>query len=89
MSSRAHWRAIDLLESASMRHFKIVIEHHEDGFVAYPVGLRGIVVGQGDTLDEALADVRSAIQFHLETFDAELGQDEPIDVVLADLAIPA
>jgi len=64
-----------------MRHFKIVIEHHDDGFVAYPVGLRGIVVGQGDTLDEALADVRSAIQFHLEPFDVEVGEDEPPIVV--------
>jgi predicted RNase H-like HicB family nuclease len=72
-----------------MRHFKIVIERHDDGFVAYPVGLRGVVVGQGDTLDEALADVRSAIQFHLETFDAELGEEEPLDIVLADLAIVA
>jgi predicted RNase H-like HicB family nuclease len=73
-----------------MPHFKIVIEHHDDGFVAYPVGLCGIVVGQGDMLDEALADVRSAIQFHLETFDAELGEeDEPVDVVLADLTVPA
>ncbi|TMQ05325.1 MAG: type II toxin-antitoxin system HicB family antitoxin [Deltaproteobacteria bacterium] len=72
-----------------MRHFKSVIERHDDGYVAYPVGLRGIVIGQGDTLDEALADVRSAIQFHLETFDATLAEDEPLDIVLADLAIPA
>jgi predicted RNase H-like HicB family nuclease len=64
-------------------------ERHDDGFVAYPVGFRGVVVGQGDTLDEALADVRSAIQFHLETFDADLGEEEPLDIVLADLAIVA
>lgn len=57
--------------------------------VAYPVGFRGVVVGQGDTLDEALADVRSAIQFHLETFDADLGEEKPLDIVLADLAIVA
>ena len=72
-----------------MRHFKIVIEHHDDGFVAYPVGLRGIVVAQGDTLYEALVDVRSAIQFHMETFDAALGEDEPLDALLAGVTNPA
>jgi predicted RNase H-like HicB family nuclease len=29
-------------------------------------------VGQGDTYDEALADVKSAISFHIETFGAEV-----------------
>lgn len=47
---------------------KFVIEQHSDGFVAYPLGLRGIVLGQGDTREDALADARSAAKFHLETF---------------------
>jgi predicted RNase H-like HicB family nuclease len=47
--------------------------------VAYPLGLKGVVVGQGDTYDDALADVKSAIQFHLETFGPEaLEVDPPI-----------
>ncbi len=54
-----------------MKSFKIVVEKHEDGFVAYPVGTKGVVVGQGDTYDEALADVQSAIQFHLESFGSD------------------
>ena len=42
---------------------------HSDGIVAYPLGLaRGAVLGQGDSYEEALADVRSAVAFHLETF---------------------
>ena len=41
-----------------MRPFKIIIEQHEDGYVAYPLGLKGVVVGEGDSLDEALADVK-------------------------------
>ena len=49
-------------------NIKIIIEKHRDGYVAYPIGLKGVVVGQGDTYDEALADVRSAIRFHIETF---------------------
>ena len=51
-----------------MRQFKIVVEKHTDGYVAYPLGVRGVIVGQGDSYEEALADVRSAIRFHLETF---------------------
>ena len=48
---------------------KIVVEKHPDGYVAYPLGLaRGVIVGEGDSYEEALADVRSAIAFHVETF---------------------
>ncbi len=51
---------------------KIVIERHADGYIAYPLGLaRGAVVGQGDSYEEALADVQSAIAFHAETFGPE------------------
>ena len=50
---------------------KIIIERHKDGYVAYPIGLKGVVVGQGDSYDEALADVRSAIRFHIDTFGAK------------------
>ena len=31
-----------------------------------------MVVGQGDSADEALADVSSAIRFHIETFGKEV-----------------
>lgn len=55
-----------------MRQFKIVVEKHPDGYVAYPLGLKGVVVGQGDTYDEALSDVKSAIRFHVETFGKEV-----------------
>ena len=40
--------------------------------MAYPLGLNGVVVGQGDTADDALADVRSAIVFHIESFGQEV-----------------
>ncbi len=48
--------------------FKIIVEKHSDGYVAYPLGLKGIVVGEGDTYEGALSDVKSAIRFHIETF---------------------
>jgi predicted RNase H-like HicB family nuclease len=54
-----------------VRSIEIAIEKHDDGYVAYPIGMRGGVVGEGDSYDEALADVRSAIQFHIETFGAD------------------
>jgi predicted RNase H-like HicB family nuclease len=57
-----------------MRRFKVVVEKFTDGYVAYPLGLKGVVVGEGDTYEEALADVKSAIPFHLETFDDEFLQ---------------
>ena len=51
-----------------MSRIKIIIEKYEDGYVAYPIGIEGVVVGQGDSYEEALADVQSAIRFHVETF---------------------
>jgi len=62
-----------------MKNLKIVVEKHPDVYVAYPLGLKGVVIGQGDTYESALEDVRSAIQFHLETFGPEaLEVDPPI-----------
>ncbi len=62
-----------------MRTFKIVVEKHPDGCVAYPLGLKGLVVGQGDSSEDALADCRSAIRFHLETFGPEaIEEDSPV-----------
>jgi predicted RNase H-like HicB family nuclease len=58
------------------KQFKIVIEKHTDGYVAYPLGLKGIVVGQGDTYEEAFADIKSAIRFHIETFGADAFEDD-------------
>jgi predicted RNase H-like HicB family nuclease len=55
-----------------MNPVKIIVEKHADGYVAYPVGIQGVVVGQGDTYEEALADVRSAIQSHVDTFGEEI-----------------
>ena len=59
-----------------MRDIKIIVERHPDGYIAYPLGLKGVVVGQGDTYEEALADVQSAIRFHIETFGQDALEDE-------------
>ena len=60
-----------------MKQFKIIVEKHPDGYVAYPLGLRGVVVGQGDTYEQALSDVKSAIRFHIETFGEDVIDLEP------------
>ncbi len=74
-----------------MKQLKVIIEKHTDGYVGYPLGLKGVVVGQGDTYEEALADVKSAIEFHLETFgDDELTEDSPIlEVFVAESGVNA
>ncbi len=58
---------------------KIIVEKHPDTYVAYPIGLKGVVIGEGATYEEALSDVRSAIAFHVETFgSADFEQEDPV-----------
>jgi predicted RNase H-like HicB family nuclease len=57
------------------RHIKIIVEKHPDGCVACPLGLHGVVVGEGDTCQQALSDVKSAIAFHVETFGLAAYED--------------
>jgi predicted RNase H-like HicB family nuclease len=72
-----------------MRQFKVVVEKHSDGYVAYPLGLKGVVVGEGDTYEEALDDVKSAIRFHIETFgDDVVDADSPVlEVFVAEAGV--
>ena len=74
-----------------MRQVKIIVEKHPDGYVAYPLGVRGVVVGEGDTYEEALADVRSAIQFHVESFGADVLEIEPpvLEAFIAEARVEA
>jgi predicted RNase H-like HicB family nuclease len=62
-----------------MNALKIVVEKHPDTYVAYPLGIKGVVVGQGDTYEAAAADLKSALHFHKETFGPDaLEVDPPI-----------
>ncbi len=72
-----------------MRKFKIVVEKHADGYVAYPLGLKGVVVGQGDSYEAALSDIKSAIRFHIETFGKEVLDIEPpiIEAFVAETGV--
>ena len=63
-------------QKAMVRQFKVIVEKHSDGYVAYPIGLKGVVVGEGDSYEDALADVNSAIRFHIETFGPDILETE-------------
>ena len=60
-----------------MKTIKIVVEKPPDTYVAYPLGIKGVVVGQGDSYEAAIADVKSALRFHVETFGADKLDVEP------------
>ena len=71
------------------RQIKVLVEKHPDGYVAYPLGLKGVIVGEGQTYEEALADVKSAIRFHIETFGEEILESESpvLEVFVAEAGI--
>jgi predicted RNase H-like HicB family nuclease len=74
-----------------MRQIKIIVEKHPDGYVAYPLGVEGVVVGEGDTYEEALADVKSALAFHIETFGTKVLETEApvLEVFVAEAGVAA
>ena len=71
-----------------MRPIKIIVEKHPEGYVAYPLGLKGVVVGEGDTYEEAFADIKSAIKFHIETFGEEVFETKKIiETFIAEVVV--
>lgn len=72
-----------------MKAVKIIVEKHPDGYVAYPVGVEGVVVGQGSTFEEAMQDVRSALKFHVETFGPQVLEPETptLDAFVAEATV--
>ncbi len=64
---------------------KFIVEKHSDGYIAYPLGLKGVALGQGDTYDQTLADAKSATKFHIETLGGD-AFDEADDVEAAYVA---
>ena len=73
----------------SVKNYKIIVEKHPDGYVAYPLGIKGVIVGQGDTYEEALMNVKSAIKFHIETFGDDVIDIDPpiIEAFIAEAGI--
>ena len=71
------------------RRIKLVIERTEEGYVAYPLGLKGVIVAQGDSYDEAIQQVQSAVRFHVETFGEDVLEEalEAEEVFLAETEV--
>lgn len=76
-------------KNARSTTLRIIVEKHRDGYIAYPIGLRGVVVGQGDSYADAMTDVTSAIAFHIETFGREVltGNQQAVDVFLGEARV--
>ncbi len=72
-----------------VQQLKLIVEKHADGYVAYPLGLKGVIIGEGDTYEAALADVKSAIQFHIATFGKEVLESETpvLEAFVAELGV--
>ena len=71
-----------------MKQIKIIVEKHPGGYVAYPLGLKGVVVGEGDTYEEALTDIKSAVKFHIETFgEGALELEDNVETFVAEVAV--
>lgn len=68
---------------------KVIVKKQRDGYVAYPVGFKGEVIGEGDTYEAAMADVTSAIAFHIETFGRDVlsGARQTIDVFVGEARV--
>lgn len=67
-------------------NIKFIVEKHNDCYISYPIGVQGVVAGQGSTYLEALNDAKSALRFHIETFGEDvLNQDSTfIDAFLTE-----
>jgi predicted RNase H-like HicB family nuclease len=75
--------------SENMKNLKIIVEKHSDGYVAYPLGIEGVIVGEGESYEGALADVKSAIRFHKKSFGKKaLDSERPVlEVFVAEAAV--
>jgi len=70
-----------------VQQIKVVVHNHPDGYLAYSLALKGVVIGEGDTYEDALADVKSAIMFHVESFGSEVLETETpiLEVYFAEM----
>jgi len=71
-----------------LKQIKFVVEQHEETFVAYPLGIRGGVVGEGETASAALEDARRATEVYIETLGVGVVQDEsPLAAFVSEQAV--
>ncbi len=72
-----------------MKSIKIIVEKHSDGYIAYPLGIKGVVVGEGETYQDALLNVNSAIRCHIEMFGEEVLEEQSaiLDAFIAEVSV--
>ena len=51
----------------SIEQTEIIIEKRPRGYVAYSLNLKCVIVEEGATREDSLADVKSAVKFHIES----------------------
>lgn len=70
-------------------HYTVILEREDDGgYHAFAPVLKGCH-SQGDTLEEARANIREAIEAYLESLKAE-GEPAPVeDIVIVPVEIAA
>ena len=74
-----------------MKSLKVIIEKHPDGYVAYPLGLKGVVVSEGNTYEEAPGNVKSAVRLHIGTFGTDVLEDKSpvLEAFIAEAGVTA
>jgi predicted RNase H-like HicB family nuclease len=66
--------------------YRILIEKDENGiYIASCPALQGCY-SQGDTVDEALQNIKDAIQLHIEARQA-LGEPIPIEILIEEVEV--
>jgi len=66
--------------------FKVVIERDEDGvYIASCPALQGCY-SQGETIEEALENIKDAIKLHIEARKA-LGEPVPVEIALEEVEV--
>ena len=66
--------------------YRILIEKDENGiYIASCPALQGCY-SQGDTVDEALQNIKDAIQLHIEALQA-LGETIPIEILIEEVEV--
>lgn len=59
------------------KQIKIVVEKGPEGYTANPLCIKDVIVGEGNSYEEALDDVKSAIRFHIESSGKEAIDFDP------------
>jgi predicted RNase H-like HicB family nuclease len=68
------------------KQFKVVVEKYSDGYVAYPLGVKGVVVAEGKSYESVLAQIKIALQSHVSTYGRDVIETYPpvVDAFVAE-----